>query len=862
MTFARTRPRRSALAAAAVGTLLASTATALPAAAEAPDLEWEAIVFGQSTDLNFASNVLPEKVGTNDAEPDVPGTIEGEIVLESRGGKLAPGHDGLVFYHVELDPNDDNFVLEADVTLDQLGPETDAGPNGQEGAGLMVRDVNGAPRQDPMVTGYEEVPAASNMAAVLFMRDGVRSMSRTHVTEPWGNVGSHRTSELFTDDSTYEVTPGSDEPVTMRLERTDTEFIMSATFHTDGDDTTFSQSLTGADWMQEIAPDSMTVGFFASRNAKIRVNDASLALSQADTQPRPAEPEPESSVSLEVLSPEHSGSTDYPVRLRPSHDGTVEVTANGEPILEEPVVSDEKFTTTFELPTGDSELTATLTPEGGADPVTETWNAHVRIFEAADLIVATDGSPEGEGTRDAPLDVVTATQYVLPGQTVLMQQGTYELDDTLHLSERDSGEEGARKTLAADEGAQVEIDGGRQHNIVLQLNADYWHVRGLSLTEANSNGMRVAGSHNVIEEVVFHNNGDTGFQMTGSGDPSRWPAHNLVINSESHDNRDDSDINADGFAAKLGVGPGNVFRGNLSHHNIDDGWDLYNRTNEGANFPITLENNIAYSNGKLSDGYNADGNTGNGFKLGGEGLPVDHVVRGNLAFDNNMDGFTDNFNPGRLTLTNNTSIDNKRFNYLFRINPYFEPEEQGVFRANLSVHTNEGLADSISGDVDATNFLRTATKTTNGEETVSQTEFISLDAPSGYERGDDGELVWGDYTRPVTGSFLNTAGLDGGHVGALAGEEAPPEETSPPTETESPESSPDQPTDDPVDSSEDEESGEVNGPDEDPAEGSADASDSGALPDTGLSPAAPIVAAFLLTAAGAALAARRRARLN
>lgn len=68
----------------------------------------------------------------------------------------------------------------------------------------------------------------------------------------------------------------------------------------------------------------------------------------------------------------------------------------------------------------------------------------------------------------------------------------------------------------------------------------------------------------------------------------------MILNCESHDNRDTSDENADGFAAKLGVGVGNVFKGNIAHHNIDDGWDLYNRSNEGANMPIILEGNIAF----------------------------------------------------------------------------------------------------------------------------------------------------------------------------------------------------------------------------------------------------------------------------
>ena len=41
---------------------LCSAALSLSAQAQAPQ-QWKAIAFGQSTDLNFSSNVLPEKVG-------------------------------------------------------------------------------------------------------------------------------------------------------------------------------------------------------------------------------------------------------------------------------------------------------------------------------------------------------------------------------------------------------------------------------------------------------------------------------------------------------------------------------------------------------------------------------------------------------------------------------------------------------------------------------------------------------------------------------------------------------------------------------------------------------------------------------
>jgi hypothetical protein len=126
------------------------------------------------------------------------------------------------------------------------------------------------------------------------------------------------------------------------------------------------------------------------------------------------------------------------------------------------------------------------------------------------------------------------------------------------------------------------------------------------------------------------------------------------VNSESFSNEDPGKINADGFAVKMRVGEGNRLEGCYSHDNIDDGFDLFNKIEDGANGVVVIENSIARNN------------TSNGFKLGGEGQPVAHEVRNSIAIGNHLDGFTDNFNPGKLVVVNNVAVDNQRFNYLFR----------------------------------------------------------------------------------------------------------------------------------------------------------------------------------------------------
>ena len=131
-----------------------------------------------------------------------------------------------------------------------------------------------------------------------------------------------------------------------------------------------------------------------------------------------------------------------------------------------------------------------------------------------------------------------------------------------------------------------------------------------------------------------------------------FAAYNLIINSDSYENLDEATAgeNADGFAAKLRIGPGNVFRGCRAWNNADDGWDLF-----AADDVVVIENCWAFLNGILLTGTNPAGD-GNGFKLGGkpvgpgEGGAI-HRVANAAAFENKACGFTRNNNPEVPVLT-------------------------------------------------------------------------------------------------------------------------------------------------------------------------------------------------------------------
>lgn len=273
-----------------------------------------------------------------------------------------------------------------------------------------------------------------------------------------------------------------------------------------------------------------------------------------------------------------------------------------------------------------------------------------------------------------------------------------------------NGTSSARTTLSAYPGETPVLNFSAQSesssNRGLQLNANYWRLYGITVQRAGDNGIYVGGSNNVIERTVTAYNRDTGLQLgriSSSTPSSQWPSNNLIVSSESHDNADSDGEDADGFAAKLTTGTGNVFRYDVSHNNIDDGWDLYTKTDTGAIGPVTIEYSLSYKNGTLSDGtVNSNGDR-NGYKLGGDDIAVNHVVQHDIAYGNGHHGFTYNSNPGKMTISNNASVDNAQRNFSFDAGT-------SVFRTNTSCRFSvSGSNDKTIGDADSSNQFWTGT---------------------------------------------------------------------------------------------------------------------------------------------------------
>ena len=377
---------------------------------------------------------------------------------------------------------------------------------------------------------------------------------------------------------------------------------------------------------------------------------------------------------------------------------------------------------------------------------------------AGDIFVAPDGVATNSGAQEAPTTLENALAKIAPGHTIWLRGGTYPFVQGISIALGNDGTASAPKRIFAYNDEMPIFDFSAQtvanNNRGLTLNGNFWHLKGLIVERAGDNGIYVGGSDNVIELCVTRFNADSGLQISRANpkftDIAQWPSRNLILNCTSHDNKDPGNENADGFACKLTAGVGNVFRGCIAHHNIDDGWDFYAKTATGPIGPVLIENCVAYNNGTLSDGTSSGGGDKNGFKLGGSGIAVAHTIRNSVSFGNGKHGFTDNNNPGPIAVSNNIGFHNGETNFNFRKGGVH------VFTGNISVSPaqSDKFVGTLTGD---TNVFWDKKKgsTNNGETlTVSDADFVSVVPPAIVGRRADGSPDLGDFLRLKPDSAL------------------------------------------------------------------------------------------------------------
>jgi pectate disaccharide-lyase len=674
------------------------------------NVEWKTIIFGQSTLADKNSVVVDpgSKTVTLTA-----GNKDGTVT----GGKVAASHDGISYYYTTINP-DKNFVLTAKVKVNYFAKEK---PDNQEAFGIMARDAIGK-NLDPEVF-------PSNMVMVGGYRGEIGSVFRNFIKDTTGAGGKMEDAYRFSE------RPANDGSVvyTLSMKKTNTGYHVSVNGSTEN-------IYYRPKELEMLDKSNIYVGFFTARVASITVSDIVLTTSEVSTDPaKIAEPVKKIAPSVKILSSSYASTSNYTLSVSSNLSGNLSIKLNGKDtsyIIKEPGIFNKDFkvtkgTNTFDLAfIPDSNKTDTLKVE------------HILSFKtfgySGGFVYASPvGNDSAKGTLNNPLDIYTAVEYSQPGQTILLTSGTYRMPRPLIIEKGNNGSAGKFKTLRGTGNVVLDFSDASEGLFVF---GNYWKLYGLDVTKGAKGGVRVFGNYNVLELLNTYVNGNTGIQLSGYSTDKidTWPSYNLVLNCESYNNKDASENDADGFGAKLTCGVGNVFRGCIAHNNCDDGWDLYSKLETGAIGAVVIENCIAYSNGILSNGYTTKGD-GNGFKLGGEGLAVPHVLKNSLAFGNKAMGITNNSDPA-IIVQNNTSFDNGLSNYDFNI--YNTAKPQFAVNNNVSFRSFDGKNDkSVDSLRSPNNYFYLEKSTVNSEgKKLTIADFKSVKVET-FKRYPDGTIA-------------------------------------------------------------------------------------------------------------------------
>ena len=275
-------------------------------------------------------------------------------------------------------------------------------------------------------------------------------------------------------------------------------------------------------------------------------------------------------------------------------------------------------------------------------------------FAASNYYVSTSGSDSNDGTSSKPFATLEkAVSSASSGSTIYVADGTYNVTSTIKLTK--SNTSSAQIVIKAQSGKPV-IDFSNQSysdsSRGFQISGDNYWIKGLKIVGAGDNGIYISGSNNTVESCDITECRDTGLQISNGGSYNHIKGVNSTYNYDPKTNGE----NADGFAAKLSIGPGNWFENCNADYNSDDGYDLY-----------YAGNSVKFYNCEASYNGVADGN-GNGFKIGGNYTADNHYLENCTSTNNKLRGFDQNNNTGALTLVNCIGTGNYS-NFYFRNAP-------------------------------------------------------------------------------------------------------------------------------------------------------------------------------------------------
>jgi hypothetical protein len=749
------------------------------------------------------------------------------VYSEDGHGKIVPSiSDGIAFYYTKLDSVNDNFVLEADVHVDKwtlsTGQEgfglvvTDrVGQNGDCSDIFWNNSYMAAATHIEYRWDMEkgEITTNPEIANSTKLKIGIGSIARTGVPE--GYTGSlaptgfdyktdtleTRTGELYGSGTyniigncTNEIVENKDDITDLhfKIQRDNTGYKISYTDTETGKTTTniyydekcFDENCENHNGvhdngtLMQMDRDSVYAGFFAARNARATFSNIKLTITDATT-----DSEPEKTVkqlidnSFRVVSASNASSEDYKLEFYGNAPGKLTVTTEDGTVVadNDEIGMEEKISYNVKLnkginkfnwimePTPDYELADNTFLKDYSEK-TGTFEVTYNTIEGKYIYVAPNGTADGDGSNEKPLDIYSAIEYISAGQTIVLMEGTYELTDSLRISRCISGTADKPITMMAAPDAKTRpvIDFMQTSNAGMKIAGDYWYLQGFDVTGSGDKmvGIQVSGNYNTLDNIMTYKNGDTGIKISRlnesdtserdeNGEYKYWPSYNTILNCTSYANSNAS-YSADGFQAKNTVGNGNLFDGCIAAYNADEGWDLYASSDIGTIGRVIIKNCIAYGNGYRygvtdDSGELLEAGNGNGFKMGGNSISAYHSLINSVAFNNRGNGIDSATGPD-VQVENCISFDNGRCNVAL----YTSNAENTDYKAHgiISYRKNSSYISDY--------FYTTGSQ--EECEYKNETTYYFLD---GVSENTVGEQVTDDWFVSLTGPKLNEFELVG-----------------------------------------------------------------------------------------------------
>ena len=617
-------------------------------------------------------------------------------------GKLAnTGQTGVAFYYAKIKSSESNGTLRATFHVSEAASKLD----NQAGMGIMVMDSLAGDDVKNTSADYlnqAEISALLKNESTGTRIPGMRTyLGNTDLTGKTNASGTCDVTNYFDANATVaDVSNVTSLYYNFEMVKDCNGYTFNW-YNDDWSEIKGTYTLYNPSKLLKQDKDYVYVGFYATRAGKVEVTNISTNFHEPTEEELAAVDTSKwvdyDTANVKTFNGTSTADEDYTYRFTSNVTGKLTVTDDkgNTYISDRDIISGEtvKFNISkydVKLADGDTTFTTTVTPAENSfdfDTMQKEYDDRLLLLDYSPIVVkdtvtkaalnAEDGvvyvgpagTSDGDGTKSNPYDLQTALKFAKAGQTIIMLDGTYEAKSVIEIPFSVSGTEDNMITLKAESTGKAIIDGSNivsySKESVLFVKGSYWHIYGINVTNAADGykGVHISGNHNVIEMCEMYDNGSTGLQISYSGGEPKewWPVYNTILNCTSYYNCDSAQNDADGFAAKLSVGEGNVFDGCVSYNNADDGYDLYAKEKAGYGpiEAVVIKNSLAYNNGTLKDGSFSKASA-NGFKLGGEGLTGKHQLINCVSWNNGGSGIMSNNGPD-CQVYNCISVDNGLF---------------------------------------------------------------------------------------------------------------------------------------------------------------------------------------------------------